>query len=498
MKWRIAIFSGPLLGILVLLFTDLDPARPEMTRTAAVALLMAAWWVTEAIPLAATALIPVVLFPVLEILSGKEVAGLYFNHIIFLFLGAFMVAQAMQRWDLDRRIGLKILALIGRGPSLIMLGFMLTTAFLSMWISNTATAMMMVPIAYSVILKLEEEVDSRVARRFSCGLLLGIAYSASIGGISTLVGTPPNLAFARILQINFPGAPEISFSSWFFFAFPLCVVFFFIAWLLLILVFRSGKEHFKFNQDFFKKEYEKLGPISFEQKIVLTVFGMLALLWMTRSPLEIGFLRIPGWSSIFPRPDFIDDGTVAITLALILFFLPSRDDAKRRILDWHDAVKLPWGIVLLFGGGFALAHGFQTSGLSAWIGNQLTAFQGLPVILIVLSICALMTFITELTSNTATTQMILPILAAMSVSLEINPLLLMVPATLSASCAFMLPVATPPNAVVFGTGRLRVVDMVRVGIFLNIIGIILITAAIFILGPLTLGIDISVFPEWAK
>jgi sodium-dependent dicarboxylate transporter 2/3/5 len=357
--------------------------------------------------------------------------------------------------------------------------------------------MMMVPIAFSVILELEDDLKPERARKFSCGLLLGIAYAASIGGIATLVGTPPNLAFARILQINFPRAPEISFSSWFFFAFPLSLVFFIMVWLLLMMMFHSGKQRFRFDQTLFKREYENLGPMTFEQRVVLMVFALLAFLWMTRNTLTIGGLEIPGWSALFPRPDFIDDGTVAVAMALLLFLLPARGNGGKRIMDWRSAAKLPWGIVLLFGGGFALAAGFQASGLSGWIGQHLTAFEGFPVVLIVLSVCTLMTFVTELTSNTATTQMILPILAAMSLSIGVNPLLLMIPATLSASCAFMLPVATPPNAVVFGTGRLKVIDMVRVGIIFNILGIILITAAIYLLGPLILGIDLAAVPEWA-
>jgi sodium-dependent dicarboxylate transporter 2/3/5 len=494
---KIALVVAPLISLCVLLFANLDPQHPEVTRTAAVALLMAIWWITEAIPLAATALLPIVLFPCLGIMKGSVVAPLYFNYIIFLFLGGFVVALAMQRWNLHRRIALKIILLIGAGPRRIILGFMIATAFLSMWISNTATTMMMVPIALAVILKLEESFGPKEIAKFSVGLLLGIAYAASIGGIATLIGTPPNLSFARILTICFPQAPEISFAGWFGFAFPLSALFLVITWRLLTLMFCPPRGEVAADLRTFQEEYAKLGPMAFEERVVLADFLVMALLWLSRNDITIGGLVIPGWATLLRISEYVDDGTVAIIMALILFLIPSRRSPKGMIMDWPTAEKLPWGIVLLFGGGFALASGFRESGLSAWLGGQLKGLAVLPPIMIVIAICTMMTFLTELTSNTATTEMILPIIASVSVAVKLNPLLLMIPATLSASCAFMLPVATPPNAIIFGTKRLEAADMARAGILLNFVGVCLITLAVYFLTTVVLHIDVAQFPQWA-
>ncbi len=494
---KLALIIGPLVSLCMLLFFDLDPEHPEVTRTAAVALLMAIWWMTEAIPLAATALLPVVLFPFLGIMKGKTVAPLYFNYIIFLFIGGFIVALAMQRWNLHRRIALKIILWIGVGPRRIVLGFMVATAFLSMWISNTATTMMMVPIALAVILKLEESFGPKEVAKFSVGLLLGIAYAASIGGIATLIGTPPNLSFARILKICFPEAPEISFAAWFTFALPLSALFLILTWRLLVMMFCPRRAAVPANLHVFKEEYAKLGPMTFEERVVLVDFIALALLWLLRTDIAIGSVVIHGWATLLGVGEYVDDGTVAITMALILFLIPSRRASGETIMDWATATKLPWGIVLLFGGGFALASGFRESGLSEWLGGQLKGLAMLHPIVIIVAICTMMTFLTELTSNTATTEMILPIIASVSVAVQLNPLLLMIPATLSASCAFMLPVATPPNAIIFGTQRLQASDMARVGVFLNFLGICLITLCVYFFGTFVLNIDVAQFPEWA-
>lgn len=490
---KTGLFAGPVLSLIVLLFIDLDSENPQVTYTASVALLMAIWWITESIPIAVTALIPVVLFPLMGIMDGKEVSVLYFNHVIFLFIGGFLVALAMQKWNLHRRIALFTLLVFGVKPKRIMLGFMVATAFLSMWISNTATAMMMVPIALSVIISLENTLGERKMRRYSVGLLLGIAYSASIGGIATLVGTPPNLSFARILTITFPDVPEISFARWFFFAIPISLFFLFLVWMVISIFF--SRENFKIDRQIFRKQYQELGPMGREEKVVLVVFLSMALLWLTRADINIGRLIIPGWSQLFPRADFINDGTVAIALSLLLFLVPSKGSA--RLMDWETASKLPWGIVLLFGGGFALASGFKESGLSDWFGGQLTGLESFSPGFLIGSICFMITFLTELTSNTATAEMILPVLAAISVAIAKNPLLLMIPATLASSFAFMMPVATPPNAIIFGTNRLKIIDMVKVGFVLNLLGVLVLTAGILLLGFL-LDIDPSVFPDWAR
>ncbi len=484
---------GPLLAVIIIVFAKPDPANPIVGYTAGLATWMAVWWITEAVPLPVTALIPVALFPLFGIMNGKVVSSLYFNHVIFLFLGGFMVAIAMEKWNLHRRIALFTLMIFGVKPARILFGFMAVTAFLSMWISNTATTMMMVPIAMSVILNLETFLKPREAKRYSIGLLLGIAYSSSIGGIATLIGTPPNPAFIRIFSISFPNAPEITFAQWFFFAFPISVVFLLIAWFVLYLIF--GRIKFHLDKDHFRNEYASLGKIRREEVIVLIVFTALAILWLTRVPITIENFKIPGWSELFPHPEYINDGVVAIAVAMLLFIIPAKDQC--RILKWEDARKLPWGIVILFGGGFALAGGFKDSGLSQWVGQQLYGLKDLHPTMTIASISAVVAGLTELTSNTATSQMVLPILAALGTSIGKNPLMLMVPATLASSFAFLMPVATPPNAIIFGTGRITVMDMIKTGILLELIGILLITIAIFVLGPI-LDIDISQFPVWAK
>lgn len=490
---KTGLILGFILFLTVALFSDLEPGSPQVTYTAAIALLMAVWWITEAVPLAITALLPVALFPLFGVMSGKDVSVQYFNHVIFLFIGGFIVALAMQKWNLHKRIALMTLMIFGTKPARILMGFMIATAFLSMWISNTASAMMMVSIALSVIVSLEDLVDEKKMKRYSIGLLLGVAYSASIGGIATLVGTPPNLSFARIFSINFPDAPEISFAQWFVFAFPISIFLLFVVWVFLSLLF--CRVNFSLDRKIFREEYKKLGRTGFEEKIVLVIFILLACLWLTRADIRIGSVFIPGWSGIFSAPEYINDGTVAIALSLLLFIIPAKKEGQ--IMDWQSAVKLPWNIVLLFGGGFALASGFMESGLSAWFGTQLSGLSGFSPVLIILALTFTITFLTELTSNTATAEMLLPILGALAVAIGKNPLMLMIPATLSCSCAFMLPVATPPNAIIFGTQRIKISDMAKTGIFINLIGIITITTAIYLLGSL-IGIDFNAFPKWAE
>jgi sodium-dependent dicarboxylate transporter 2/3/5 len=480
-----------------MLFADLEPGHPAVTRTAAVAVVMATWWVTEAIPLAATALLPVVLFPALGVMNGKTVAGLYFNHIIFLFIGGFLVALAMQRWNLHKRIALRILLWIGVRSRRLLLGFMVATAFLSMWISNTATTMMMVPIALAIVLKLEDSLGRQAVHKYAVGVFLGVAYAASIGGIATLVGTPPNLSFARILGICFTEAPEMSFAGWLVFALPVSVVLLLVAWVLLSLLFCPSKGRLEVDAGLFRKQYQELGPLTYEEKVVLADFVALALLWLSRADIRLGAITVPGWSRLFSDPGFLNDGTVSVAMAVILFLVPARRPGAARIMDWETAGKLPWNIVLLFGGGFALASGFKDSGLSLWLGSQLEGVSLLPPVLIVASICLLITFLTELTSNTATAEMLLPVLAALAVAVKLNPLFLMIPGTLSCSCAFMLPVATPPNAIVFGTQRLRIAEMARVGVLLNVVGVLLITAAAGVLLKVAFGIDVTGLPSWA-
>ncbi len=498
-KQSLSILLGLIVFFLVLTFGRLDDGNPRVTYTLAIALLMAIWWVTEAVPLAVTSLIPVALFPLLGIMNGKDVSSTYFNHVIFLFIGGFIVAIAMQKWDLHKRIALKILMFTGLSPARIMLGFMLAAGFLSMWISNTATCMMMVPILLSIMSKLEDKIDKEVVQKYSIGLLLGVAHGASIGGIATLVGTPPNLSFARIFQVMFPEAPEISFAQWLFFAFPIAVVIFIFCVVYLYYVYKPKKNTWnEIDKSTFRREYEELGPVTYEQRIIFINFIALAFLWLFRTNINIGNFVIPGWSNLFNNPEYINDGTVGVIMGIVLFMIPAKDKKLKFILNLDAIAKIPWHIVLLFGGGFALASGFKESGLSEWFGYQLQWVVSIHPILVMLVICLVMTFLTELTSNTATTEMLLPILAGLSVSVQINPLLFMLPATLSASMAFMLPVATPPNAIIFGTNRLTVMQMAKTGFTLNIFGAIVITLATYFFSEIVFGFDMQLFPDWAK
>ncbi len=408
---------GLVLFFFVLLFLNLNPQKPAVTATLAVALLMAVWWIFEVVPLSITSLLPIFLFPMLGIIDGKTVSSVYFNDIIFLFLGGFMVALAMQRWNLHKKIALRILMFTGTSPAKILFGFMLATAFLSMWISNTATTMMMIPILLSIIEQLSKNMDKRSAEKFTIGLLLSVAYIASIGGVATLVGTPPNLMFVKMLDIIFPKAPEISFSSWFLFAFPLSVSIFVITWIYLYSLYKPLKASAQqIDDSTFIEQYNKLGKLSYEERIVMIDFVLMTILWMTRSGIAVGGLSFHGWGSLFSKPAYFNDGTVAILMGSLLYFIPSRSQKDSFIMNWEISKKLPWDIVLLFGGGFALAIGFKESGLSEWFGNALSFVSNFSPLLMIFIISIIMSFLTELTSNTATTQILLPIMGALAVS----------------------------------------------------------------------------------
>lgn len=487
---------GLLAFILMLLFFDPVPDKPALKFTAAVAVLMTIWWMTEALPLAVTALVPLVLFPASGVLSASKVSDSYINSVIFLFLGGFLIAIAMEKWNLHKRIALKIIILMGSSAPSILLGFMIASAFLSMWISNTATAVMMLPIALAVISKIESDLPEDRSQKISKAILLGIAYSCSIGGIATIVGTPPNLALIRITKIIFHDSPQISFGYWMMLALPISIVIFISAYFLIKKLFGVQKQ-FSLDKNIINNEYHLLGKISFEEKVVLTVFITTVFLWIFRVDLNLGFIIIPGWASLVNLADYLDDSTVAIISAISLFIIPTKNNSQQnRLLAANSIEQVPWSVILLFGGGFALANAFTLSGLSEYIGNQLKGISHIEILILILIISASINFLTELTSNTAVTQMILPVLASVSLSMQVNPLLLMIPATLSASMAFMLPVGTPPNTIVFASKRLRIIDMIKTGFLLNISSILIITLLVYTLGNIIFGLKI--FPDWAK
>ncbi len=547
LRSRIGLFLGPAAFLFVLLFVDLDAQNPLITRMVAIVALMAVWWITEAIPLAATALLPIVLFPLMGIMRGRElpagnridfssveisgnltpadfdvifpnVANQYMDWIILLFMGGFMIAIAVEKWSLHKRIALHILRAIGGQPHRLVLGFMLATGFLSMWLSNTATALMMMPMGMSLIVLYEElneeiiaggGVVSERAPNFALTLLLGIAYSSSIGGLATLIGTPPNGVLITQMSQLFPEAPEITFSSWMLFAFPLSAFFMILAWLVLTrLIFPLPSTTPFSGKEFIQGEIKKLGVMAPEEKRVALVFGLAAILWMTRKERLFGDdVDIFGWSyfldqfltriDVSPVGYLLDDGTVSIAMALTLFIIPASKQVGGRLLDWDDAKKVPWGILLLFGGGLALAKGFDTSGLSVFIAGQLQQSLGdASPLAIVISTVAVVTGLTEVMSNTATISLAVPIMGSMSQAIEVHPLLLLIPATLAASCAFMLPVSTPPNAIVYGSGRVPIMKMVIAGFWLDVISIVILTGFVYTLGHLTFDV-LGGFPEWA-
>jgi len=514
---KILFWLAPVLSICIIQFTDLDPEKREITYMLAIAVLMAIWWVTEIIPLGITSLLPVLLFPMFGIMDGKAVSSTYFNDIIFLFIGGFMVALAIQKWHLHKRIALWILKKVGVSPARILFGFMLATAFISMWISNTATTMMMVPILISILAKLEEINGKEKISNYSIGVLLAVAYSATIGGIATLVGTPPNLSFVRIFELYFPDAQPISFSEWFIFAFPISVVLFVLFFIYLYFFFVKNKTDWQpISKAQIEKDYKALGKPKFEEKAIMFLFVLMALLWFFRAEIELGSFTIPGWSSNFKNQDYLNDGTVAIFIAFLLFIIPTKSSAKRKgevkkstfakatvdkksrhLMTWKDAEGLPWEIILLFGGGFALATGMKESGLSMWCGEQLLFLEHVHPLLIIAFIVLFITFLGEVSSNTAMVETFLPVIAGLAISLHVNPLIFMIPATLGASMGFMLPIATPPNAIVFATKRIKMGQMIRAGFILNVISVIVITLFAYFFAPSVFEIDLTVFPDWA-
>ena len=478
MQKKIGFILGPLTFIILMLIGPFEglsqPAHSILSST----LWIAIWWITEAIPIAATALIPIVLFPLSGGLDLSATTASYGHKFVFLYLGGFLIAIGIEKWNLHKRIAINIISFIGVDARRVILGFMLATAFLSMWISNTATSVMMIPIGIAIIKQLNEN------RTFGKALMLGIAYSASIGGVTTLIGTPPNLVLAGVVSEIY--GHEITFSQWFMFGFPISIMLLFFCWIYLTRVANKFESNsFLGGKTEIKRLKKELGPISYEEKLVAIVFTLAGLCWISRS----FFLQ-----KILPS---LDDTIIAVSFGLLLFILPSKQKSTA-LLSWRDTINLPWGIIILFGGGMALAKAFEISGLALWLGELMTSFSVLPLFLLILLLIAAVNFLTEITSNLATTAMLLPVLAPLALEINIHPFGLMVGAAVAASCAFMLPVATPPNAVVFGSGYLKIQDMVSRGVIMNIFSIILITLMVYIILPIVWGIELSYFPDKLK
>jgi sodium-dependent dicarboxylate transporter 2/3/5 len=472
---KIGLYLGPALFILTRFFLEAEGLSDQANAVLASTLWIAIWWITEAIPIAATSLLPIILFPLSGALPLADTTSSFGHRFVFLYLGGFILALAIQKWNLHKRIALNIIKVVGTNVQKIILGFMVATAFLSMWISNTATAVMMLPIGIAIIKQMKDLKNTSEDENliFGKALMLSIAYSASIGGIATLIGTPPNLVFAGIIQETYN--IEISFLKWFQFGLPISILLLAISWVYLTKVaFKFKQNEFNKGKEEINRQLEELGSISYEEKIVLSVFVLTGLAWILRTYLLNKF--IPN----------LDDSIIALIsgISLFLFQANNQEGKKEKIMNWEDAVKLPWGILLLFGGGLAIAQGFQSSGLANWIAENLTQLNDFSLFIILLVLITAVNFLTEITSNLATTAMLLPILAPTAVTLGVHPYILMVGATLAASCAFMLPVATPPNAVVFGSNYLKISDMVRVGILMNIISIIIIFMMVYFILPI--------------
>ncbi len=487
-RQRLGLFIGPAAFLALLLVPAPEAMSEAAWATAAVGTLMAVWWITEAIPIPVTALLPVPLFPLLGIGSISEATTPFANPLIFLFMGGFMIALAMQRWKLHRRIALAIIGRLGPRPNAIIFGFMLASAFLSMWVSNTATALMMLPIAMSVInlskrLPQTTAEQKRALRHFGIALALAIAYACNIGGMGTLIGTPPNALMAAFILDNY--GLEIGFAQWMLVGLPLVAVGLPLAFVVLTrLSFPVDLAELPGGSELIAEEASKLGPMGREELSVAVVFAATAALWIFRQPLQ-GL--VPGLS----------DAGIAVAAGIALVLIPSSLREGRFLLDWETIERLPWGILILFGGGLSLAAAFSRTGLDESIGMLVVGFEAWPTLmLLALSVLVVLT-LTEMTSNTATAAAFLPILGAAAIGIGENPLLFIIPAALAASCAFMLPVATPPNAIVYGSGLLTVPMMVKAGLLLNLCFIVIVLTTAYTLLWWVFGAQPGVLPEWA-
>lgn len=462
-----------ILFFIIFLVFPLFPTNPIASKMFAVVVLMAFFWLTEIIPLGVTSLLPIILFPIFGIDSTSKISGNYMNSTIFLFLGGFFLSIAMEKWNLHRRIALSILNLMGTSKYSIIIGFAVATSLMSMFISNTATAMIMLPIAMAIIYKVEDNFNQQLGHKFAVALLLVIAYSASIGGIATLIGTPPNLVLMRVYETSFPDLPRITFASWLPYGVPLSVGMMVFMLLMVMIMFLRKLPNNLLSKSEIKEQLSGLGRMSKAEIKILVIFIFIVFLWMFREPIQLDWFTIPGWGNSLGLGKLVDDGTVGILGAIILFLMPANfNNFSERILTKESIKSVPWEIILLFGGGFALASGFESSGLSKEIAVQLEYMHNLPIFVIILVIGALVTTLTEFSSNTATAATMLPVIAAMAQVIGINPLILMIPAAISASFAFTMPISTPPNAIVFSSGRLKIKDMLLAGIVMNILGLI--------------------------
>ena len=503
--WGLRALGLAIALLVYMLLGGAEGLSEEARRVAAVGALMAVWWMTEALPLSATALLPIVLLPALAGIAVGDATAPYASSVVFLFLGGFLIAIAMEKWNLHTRIALMTLSRVGVSPSRIVLGLMLATGFLSMWVSNTATTLMMLPIGISILSlvvdrssdqdsgevdevgegkTVSEAVSDPEIRRFGICLVLAIAWSASMGGLGTLLGSPPNAIVAGYAADEL--GRDIGFLNWMMVGFPLALVFILIGWVLMTQVlYRFSLDEIPGGQAMIEERLRGLGTLSQGEKMVLVVFCSAAFLWIVPGLL----FEIPGLGDAAPWLDSLDDTAIAIAAGIALFLLPG-EGRNRMVLQWSDAEDgLPWGVLLLFGGGLSLAGAVAETGLDGWMGDQVQGLGGLPMLALVAAVVTIVLFLTEITSNTATAATFIPILGGVAIGLDVDALTLLIPAAFAATCAFMLPVGTPPNAIVFGTGAVTIGQMARGGAVLNVVGIVLVTAFAYMLGGIALGLE---------
>ena len=491
---------GPAIFLAMLFIPPPGDMPPAAWKVAAITILMAIWWVTEAIPIPATSLLPIILFPLMGIMPSSAATLPYANHLIYLFMAGFFLAVTMEKWNLHRRVAVYTIKMVGVSPAKMVLGFMLATAILSMWVSNTATTMMMVPIGLAVI-KQSLGFDSSDLKacpstgpeyNFGKCLMLGIAYSASIGGMATIIGSPPNTVMVGMVEKMF--GVQIGFGQWMLFGVPFSAVMLITCWLLLIWVLFPVKDlSLGAGADILDEELEKLGPMKKEEKHIMMVGLTMATFWLSR-----GFLKRADFiSELWPHFDYVHDATIGILGSLLLFIIPSDLKKGEFLLDWKTAVKIPWDVILLFGGGLAIANGFAKTGLAAHIAGQLMLLEGVNIVLFVAAVVCLTIILTETTSNTATATLLIPIMASAAVAMGVHPFTTIISACVASSCAFILPVATPPNAVVYSSGCISLGQMARAGSVLDFTGAIFITVMVVYLLPILWGIDLMQLPAWA-
>ncbi len=485
---------GPFLFVVIMLLPPPENLSESGKEVGAVAVWMSTWWLTGIIPVGATALLPFALFPWLGVMKGDEAIQHFAHWIIFLMMGGFMLAQAMERWNLHRRIALAVIDWLGATPRKIVLGFMIATALISMWISNTSTSLMMLPVAAAVLKKFSEFADEDLCNKISPALMLSIAYAASIGGVGTLIGTPPNGIF--VSQASELYGQAIGFYEWLKVGLPFVIVILPLAWIYLVRIqFPLPSRTKGGSEQVIREERQKLGPMHRGEIYVAIIFVLTALGWIFRKSLSIGNFTIPGLVTVFESVN--SDATIAVGAAILLFAIPVDIKKREFVLDMKTALKIPWDILLIFGGGICLANGFTESKLSEWIATQLNFLSGYHPFIIVLVCVASVTFLTEVTSNSACATIFIPIMAALAVGIGQHPYLLMIPTCVATSMAFMLPVATPPNAVVFGSGYISIQQMSRTGFWMNLVAITIITFISVTLITSILGIELNTVPQWA-